>query len=201
MATGPDISPQDRALRRIRTLSRPLTVLISIALGLVLCFLTLEIAFLVFFRQFGSPAALLSFNEWGINLSIGSTGLQSPDRAMLSVANLTLGQRLTAAGLGALCAVCSAVVLIHLRGLFQLYSRGIVFSASNVARIRMFGLWLVVAAIVTNVSGRLFVWLMDAPVRGFANAALTIVFGAMIYVIGYVMELGREADLERKDFI
>ncbi len=201
MPIGRDLSQQDRALRHIRTLSRPLTLLISIALGLVLLFLTLEVLFLVFFHQVGSPYALVSFNEWGINLSIGGTEFHPPAPASLTVANLSLGQRLTAAGLGALCSGCTAVFLTHLRGLFALYSRGIVFSANNVARIKMFGLWLVVAAIVTNISGRLLVWLMGAPVHGFANAAITVIYGAMIYVIAHVMELGREADLERKDFI
>ena len=198
---GFDRSPQDRARGRIQTLSRPLKVLISIALGLAIVFLIGEVVFLLFFDQLGSPHAFLSFNEWGINLSIGGTNLHPLDPAVLAVASLTLGQRLTAAGLGALCSGCAAVVLTHLRGLFALYSRGIVFSDKNVARMKMFGLWLVVTAIVTNISGRLFVWLMGAPVHGFANAAMTVVYGAMIYVIAYVMELGREADLERKEFI
>jgi hypothetical protein len=198
---GQDKSQQDRALRRIQTLSRPLTVLISIALGLAVFFPIVEIVFLLFFHQLGSPHAFLSFNEWGVNLAIGGTSLRLQDPAILAVASLTLGQRLTAAGLGGLCSGCAAVVLTHLRGLFALYSRGIVFSANNVARIKMFGLWLVATAIVTNVSGRMFVWLIGAPVHGVTNAAMTVIYGAMIYVIAHVMELGREADLERKDFI
>ena len=198
---GLGLSPQDRALGRIRTLSRPLTVLISIALGMAILFLVVEILFLVFFHQLGSPHALLGFNEWGLNLSVGGTDFQPPDPASLTVANLSRGQRLSAAGLGALCSGCAAVVLAQLRGLFALYSRGIVFSADNVTRIKMFGLWLIVTAVVTNVSGRLFAWLLGAPVHAMANAALTLIFGAMIYVVGYVMELGRAADLERKDFI
>ena len=201
MAIAPELSPQERALRRIQLLSRPLKVLISIALGLAILFLVALVLFLVFFHQLGLPHALLSFNEWGVNLSVGGTDLHSLDPAMLPVATLTFGQRLTAAGLGALCSGCTAVVLTHLRGLFALYSRGIVFSAKNVARIKMFGLWLVVTAIVANLSGRLFTWLLGAPEHGIPNAAMTVIFGAMIYVIAYVMELGREADLERKDFI
>jgi hypothetical protein len=199
--TTPNATPQEQALGRIRALSRPLTVLISIGLGLALLFLVGEVLFLVFYPQLGAPHALLSFNEWGINLSIGAIDLHPQDPASLAVASLTLRQRLTAAGLGALCAGCTAVVLAQLRGLFALYGRGVVFSANNVARIKMFGLWLIITAIVTNIAGRLYVWLLDAPVHAFANAALTIIFGAMIYVIGYVMQLGREADLERQDFI
>jgi hypothetical protein len=200
MATGLEISPQERALRRIQMLSRALKVLISIALGLAILFLVFEVLFLLLFHQLGSPHAYLSFNESGVNLAVGSNPLfQGP--AFIPVANLAPGQRLTTAALGALCSGCTALVLIQLRALFALYSRGIVFSAKNVARLKMFGLWLVVTAIVTNVSGRLFVRLLGAPVHGSANAAMAVVFGAMIYVIAYVMELGREADLERKDFI
>jgi hypothetical protein len=202
MAIAPEISPQERALRRIQLLSRPLKALISIALGLAILVLVTLLLFLLLFRQLGSPHAFVSFNEWGVNLSVGgSTDLHSLNPAMLAVASLTLGQRLAAAGLGALCSGCTAVVLTHLRGLFALYSRGIVFSAKNIARIKMFGLWLVVTAIVANVAGRLFVRLLGAPELGTPNAAMAIIFGAMIYVIAYVMELGREADLERKDFI
>ena len=200
MTIALEISPQDRALRRIQILSRPLNVLLSIALGLAILFLLFEVLFLLCFPLLGSPHAFLSFNEWGVNLSIGAyPDLNDP--AFVPVANLAPGRRLIAAVLGAVCTGCTVLVLIQLRGLFVLYSRGIVFSAGNVARIKMFGLWLIVTAIVTNVAGRLFTRLLGAPEHGIPNAAMAVILGAMIYVIAYVMELGREADLERKDFI
>jgi hypothetical protein len=194
-----DFPSQVRALGRIRALSRPLTLLISIALGLSVVIPMAEVVVILFFHQFGSPRALVSFNEWGIGLSIGNINLQSG--ALIPLESLGFAQRLTAAGLAALCATCVGIALIHLRGLFVLYSRGTVFAADNIVRMKKFGLWLVVTGIVVNVSGRLFVQVMGTPVQGTANAAMAVVYGAMIYVIAYVMELGREADLERKEFL
>ncbi len=120
---------------------------------------------------------------------------------MIPLAGLSLEQRYEVAGLLALCASCNALALFQLRSLFALYYRGVVFAEDTIRRIKGFGLWLVLAAIAANAAGRLYMWVTHANVGGIANAALIVLLGAMIYVIAHVMELGREADLERKDFI
>ena len=199
MQNAIDLPRQVRALGRIRALSRPLTLLISIALGLSIVIPIAEILVILFFHQFGSPRASVSFNEWGVGLTIGNIELQN--EALIPLDSLAFGQRLAAAGLAALCATCAAIALTHLRALFALYSRGTVFATVNIVRMKKFGLWLAMTGIVVNVSGRLFVLAMGAPVQGTANAAMAVVYGAMIYVIAYVMQLGREADLERKEFL
>ena len=195
-----DSVPQVRALRRIRALSRPLTVLISIALGLSAIVAPLAFAALLGFPRFGSLHNFVSFTAVGVGVAFGKIGLQRYPGFIL-VDGLTTGERLLVAGLAVTCAACNVLALVQLRGLFALYSRGVVFSSGNITRIKKFGLWLAVTAIVANVAGRLFVRVLNVPLQGTANAALAVVVGAMIYVIGYVMELAREADLERQEFV
>jgi hypothetical protein len=187
-------------LQRIRRVSRPLTLLISIALALAVVVPVMQAGVLLLFDQIGSPAGYVSFSAWGPGLGIGDLRAPPPP-TLVPIASLTPYQRLVFSGLTLLCGTCTALVLFQLRALFALYSRGIVFGPENARRIKRFGLWLVASAIVVNLSGRIFTAVVHAPREGIANAALTVVYGAMIYVIAYVMELGREADLERRDFI
>ncbi len=194
-----DSLPQARALRRIRALSWPLLVLISIALGAFFIVATLEFVVLLGFTRFGSLRTFVSFGAWGVGVTIGDSPYRNP--GIIPVDGLTTGQRLIVAGLVAPCAVCSVLAFLQLRGLFALYSRGVVFSMDNVMRIKKYGFWLAVTAIVANVAGHVFVRVLNAPLEGVANAVLAVVVGAMIYVIGYVMQLAREADLERKEFV
>lgn len=190
---------QVQGLRRIRLLSRPLMVLISIALGAFVIVATLELVVLLGFPLLSSPHTFVSFGEWGVGVLVGDSPYRNA--GIIPVDGLTTAQRLIVAGLIAPCAACNVFALLQLRGLFALYSRGIVFSSGNITRIKRFGLWLAVTAIVVNFAGRLFVHVVNAPLQGTANAALAVVVGAMIYVIGYVMELAREADVERKEFV
>ncbi|HEV2703662.1 MAG TPA: hypothetical protein VGV09_18700 [Steroidobacteraceae bacterium] len=144
--------------------------------------------------------AYLSFTAFGVGLFAGpDMHFQSP--VSIPVDTLSLQQRYAAAGLAALCATCNALVLSHLYRLFGLYCRGVVFSQANILRIKGFAMWLVAAAVATNISGRLFVRVTGINAESTANAALAVIFGAMIYVIAHVMELARQADLERKDFV
>ena len=52
-----------------------------------------------------------------------------------------------------------------------------------------------------NVADRLFPMITGEPSHGFANAVMGVVYGGMIWVIARVMELGRQADQERREFI
>lgn len=193
-----DSLPQGRALRRIRALSRPITVLLAIAIGLSVV-PAAEIVVVLFFHRLDSPHAWVSFGAWGIALAIGGDPPRSP--ALIPLDSLAAGQRLLVAALGALCTTCQVLTLLQLRGLFALYSRGIVFAAGNVARMKKFGVWLAVAVIAANASDHVFARALHAPVTGVANVPVAVVYGAMIYVIAYVMELAREADLERQEFV
>lgn len=196
-----DISPQERALGRIRALSRPLSILITIALAIAVVVPAAQIVVILFFPDhLGSLRSDLSFEGWNVGLGLGPEP-HHPGDPRIALESLGLEQRCAVAALAALCTACSALALIQLRALFVLYASGVVFAPDNIRRLKLFGLWLVAAAIAGNVSGRVFMWVTHATVLTTANAALTVVIGAMLYVIARVMELGREADLERKDFI
>ncbi len=195
-----DSVPQLSALRRIRALSWPLMVLISIALGLAVLIAPLELVALLGFPRFGSLHNFVSFGGMGVGVVFGESSLQRYPGFIL-VETLTAGQRWLVAAIALACDACNILALLQLRSLFALYSRGIVLSTGNVARIKKFGLWVAVTAIVVNAAGRLFVRVLNTPVQGVANAALAVIIGAMIYVIGYVMEVAREAELERQEFV
>jgi Protein of unknown function (DUF2975) len=199
-----DPSAQAPALQRIRRVSQPIRILIAIALALAIVVPIFQIVVVLFFADhLGSMRAFVSFSAWGLGLNVADPDQQLHLRSLaeIPVGTLSVQQRCAVAGLAALCAACTALCLSHLYRLFGLYSRGIVFAENNVRRIKWFGIWLVAAAISANVSGRLFVWVTGGITESAANAALTVIFGAMIYVIAHVMELGREADLERKGFL
>jgi Protein of unknown function (DUF2975) len=200
MAMTHDSLPAPQALQRIRSMSRPLTVLLWIAFGLIILVQVPEIvAILFFFHHPDSLRAYVSFTDAGISLTIA--GPQTYEPALTPLDTIDFAHRAVLAACAALCAASCAMVLLQFRGLFSLYSRGIIFAQENAVRLKKAGVWFAVAAITINLSGRLFVRVVDVPRIGTSNAAMAIVCGAMIYVIARVMELGREADLERKEFI
>jgi hypothetical protein len=189
---------EDNALRQVRRFSRPFMVLLSIALGLVVLVQIPQIVAILFlFHRGDAWHAAVGSSANGIGLSIW--GESQPPGVALDT--LSFGQRSALALLAALCATCSGFALFHLRQLFALYSRGEVFSGDNIHHIKWFGPWLAAAGIMINVSGHLFPMITGQPSHGFSNAAMAVLYGAMIYVIGRVMELGRQADQERREFI
>jgi hypothetical protein len=220
MAISLDASAQpapSAKLQRIRRISRPLMLILTAVLAATIAFVLSQAGELVLFDQLGKPAAYVSFSAfWGPGLEMWQ--LDSPPATLVPVAALTPLQRLAHAGLILLDGANTALMLLNLRGLFALYSRGVVFARENARCMKGFGLWLVVGAVVTNLSGRIFTAVIHAPLEGisnavlsegaanaalsgFVNAAMSVVYGAMIYVIAHVLELGREAELERREFI
>ena len=187
----------DNALRPVRRLSQPFMILLTIALGLVVLVKGAEILVILFFQGGDAWHAAVSSSEGGIGFSIWSKG--QPPGVVLD--SLSFGQRSALALLAALCAAGSGLALFHLRQLFALYSKGVVFDRANVSHIKWFGLWLAGSGIMINVADRLFPVITGEPSHGFANAAMGVVYGAMTYVIARVMELGRQADQERREFI
>lgn len=198
-----DRSAQARALQRIRTVSKPIKILISITFAVTVVFPIFQIFVVLFLAHQLGSFAFVSLTSAGVGLNFfdADQQLHLQRLALVPLDTLSIQQRLTVVALIGLCAPCTALALNHLRGLFVLYSRGIVFAESNIRHFKRFGMWLVVAAIAVNVAGRLFVWTTHAPFSGTSNPALMVLLGAIIYVIAYVMQLGREADLERKDFL
>jgi hypothetical protein len=189
---------EQRALRRLQRLTHPFRSVLSFAFGLLALFQISLIAVLLFFHGSGVWHAALSYSASGINLSIFASPDDSSDVALESLA---FGQRAILALLAAICAMCGGFVIFHLRQLFALYSRGVVFTEGNIGHIKRFGLWLVVTAVAVNGSGRIFSIVTGQHAHKTANAAMALIYGGMIYVIARVMELGRQADEERNEFV
>jgi hypothetical protein len=200
MSTSADVTQTHAItrLQRIRRISRPLVLLITVALALLTVSL-LQAGVLLLYHQIGSPDAYVSFTPWGVGMTIGHLDATVP--ALVPVESLSVTQRLIVASLLLLSTTCAALMLLQIRRLFILYSRGVIFAEENAGRIKRFALWLVAHAVAVNVSARIFAAVVLAPPLGTSNAALILVLGAMIYVIGHVMDLGRDADLERREFI
>src|ERR1700722_18530962 len=188
----------ENALPQLRRLSHPFMILLSIAFTLLVLFQIFVIAMLLFFRGGDTWHGAVSFAASGINLSVFGSSTHSPD---VAIESLSFGQRAALALLAAVCGTCGGFVIFHLRQLFALYCRGVVFAEENIRHINRFGLWLGVAAVVINGSGRVFFVVTGQHPHDTANAAMALVYGGMIYVIARVMELGRHADEERKEFV
>ena len=200
MTHMPDESLSSPAFKRIRTLSRPIVILLSIALGLLLLVRLPQILAILFMFRGGDWHAWISSSQIGLGLEIAK-GTGPALSSGVALEALGIGQRVNLALLTAAGAACSGLMLFHLRQLFGLYSRGIVFARASARHLKRFALWLAASAIAVNVSGRLFEAITGARPDGIANAAMAVVLAAMIYVIASVMELAVEADEERKEFI
>lgn len=202
MSPMQDANLSASTLQRIRGLSRPVAILLSIALGLVLVVQTLEIAALLFgFHKGDDWQALASFSDTGFGLFVFQDSRPAQQLGTVAVETLDLNQRIGVAALAAICAGCAAMALLNLRRLFGLYSSGAVFSPQSGERMKRFALWLVLTALAINISGRAFVALTGAAATAPANVVMTVLCGAMVYVIARVMELACEADKERREFV
>lgn len=188
---------EDTVLRQVRQLSRPFMILLSIALGVFVLVQVGEIIAILFFHGGDAFHAAVGFSADGIGLSIWSKD-QPPGVALES---LSFGQRSALALLAAPCAASGVLALFHLRQLFALYSGGEVFAEGAIRHIKRFGLWLALSGILVNVADHLFPTITGHPAQGFANAVMAIVYGGMTWVVARVMELGRQADVERREFI
>lgn len=110
----------ETALPRLRRLSHPFVILLSIALGLLVLFQIFVVGMLFSFHGGDAWHGAVSFAASGINLSVFAGPVHSPDVALDS---LSFGQRAMLAFLAALCGTCGGFVIFHLRQLFALHYR------------------------------------------------------------------------------
>ena len=189
------------ALRRIRALSRPIVVLLSIALGLLLVVRVPQIlAVLFLFHGDGSWHGSVSFSEMGLGLFVYAGAYAAPVSGVM-VETLTFSQRAVLALLAASATAFTGLAIYHLRRLFLLYSNGSVFERASAHHLGRFALWLAATTVTLNISGRLYHWITAAHPSGVSNAALTVICSGMIYIVARVMALAAEADEERREFI
>ena len=115
----------------------------------------------------------------------------------------TFAQRLVGAFALTLLAAPAASIFFHLRGLFRLYARGVVFAAANARRIKHVGIGLLACALMPFLANRL-VWPAGAridPVWFHLDELQAATLGALLFVIADVMQFGREVEQERDGFV
>lgn len=203
-------TPEPGAIHhRIREISHPVVFLITIvliliaAVGLVIIVLLLS----------GSPALYAATEIRGPADSTGACigaatarvcslaahAVAGPD--LVPIAGLSSSQRGVLASALLLHTMCVFLWFLQLRQLFGLYCRGIIFATENAQRIKRFALWLIAITASSNVCGVVFAVTLNREFGVGIEWVNSLVEAGMIYVIGYVMQLGRAADLERKQFI
>lgn len=134
-----------------------------------------------------------------IDLSAPKEG--PPGSVLLS--SFSLPQRIGFALVVALRAVPIGLALFNLRALFRLYAGGIVFARENASHIKRMGIWLIVFSATPYVTHELSVpmgnnfddeWFHMEEVYA-------LVGGAVVYVVAQVMQVGREIEQERDEFV
>lgn len=96
------------------------------------------------------------------------------------------------------------VILVcwHLRGLFSLYARGIVFAQQNAAHLKRIGLWLVIWP-VAKLGANIVFRLAGGTDKAWAQSIFlySLILGLIVFAIAQVMEFGREIEQEKDSFI
>lgn len=112
-------------------------------------------------------------------------------------------QRLAQVPVGLLHAVPIVLLFWNLRRLFGLYAKGIVFAPENARSLKHVGAALIVIAIAPWLGHTVLDSVHLAVDKAWAHASSLqeLVLGAVVYVIAQVMQLGREIEEERSQFV
>jgi len=119
------------------------------------------------------------------------------------LADLTLPYRLGMLFAGVTQFGPAVMIMYHLRGLFRLYARGIVFAQENARAFKRMGQWLIVYAVTPFLSVKLLT-LLDLVIdkAWFHNTEIySLGLGIVLFIIAEVMEAGREIEQERDEFV
>ncbi len=95
------------------------------------------------------------------------------------------------------------LVFWHLRALFRLYGQGVVFDQKNSLHIQKVGLWLIAAAL-TPFACHLLLTVTGQEIdhRWFhMDEVQELVLGGLVFVIAQVMQVGREIEEDRSQFV
>jgi hypothetical protein len=90
----------------------------------------------------------------------------------------------------------------HLRGLFGLYARGVVFARQNAEHLKRVGLWLIVWPVAKFGANMLF-QLAGGTDKAWAQMVFVyaLILGLIVFVIAQVMAFGHEIEQEKDSFI
>jgi hypothetical protein len=144
----------------------------------------------------------------GHHVTIGRAGMMlnfgpaSPS-GYVPVGSLPLSQRIAHMAMGVVVFTPGLMILWNLRQLFRIYGQGVVFSETNARRIKSIGLWLAANAIAPLISVSMLSALhMVVDHAWFHGDTLPqLVLGGVVYVIAQVMEVGRQIEEEREQYV
>jgi hypothetical protein len=184
--------------RRLLLLSRGLSVLFTLIFALI----ALEIAAgIVLCLFFGSHILM---GAHGLSLGFGPGGgapKAAPGEVRMS--DLPFATRLAGAAGWIIVSTPLLFLFHHLRRLFGLYARGIVFAAENAAHIQRIGVWLIVYPFANYVCNALF-WLAGGADRAewfHFEQVQAFVLGLIVVAIAQVMAFGHDIEQEKDSFI
>lgn len=191
--------PHAPALHRMRLVSRGLEILflvLAVGFGLIAA-----VAILDFIVPYAPR--LISLGPGGGLLTIGPDQAHPLPPHYVTVGAMPVTQRLAHVPVGLLHAVPTVVLFWSLRRLFGLYARGVVFAPDNARSLKHVGAALIVIAIAPwlghTVLSSLHLAIDQAWMHG--SSIQELILGAIVYVIAQVMQLGRELEEERSQFV
>ncbi len=184
-------APETPAQRRVRLGSRALAWLFTGLLTLSSAILVTALVTMLFYK--------------GELVRIGPDNCYIGEGPPNSVAfgSLPLPHRLIYGLVGIVRATSIIMLFWSARGLFRLYARGRVFAPANAAQFRRIGVWLCAYALSPFVC-HLFLAATGYEIdRNWAHMASVqaFVLGLLVFVIGQVMQVGREIEEDREAFV
>lgn len=193
----PTAAPASAALltpRSLKPLSRGLALLFAVMIGFSLFWVVGAFVVIFFFSSHvlvGAEGANVAF-----------PGVPRDISGMIRFSSQPFITHL--AGFVNICVSTVPVILIcwHLRALFNLYARGIVFARENAAHLKRVGLWLVIWPISKFAANALF-QLAGGTDKAWAQMIFVyaLILGLIVFVIAQVMEFGREIEQEKDSFV
>ncbi len=190
-----DAASQAPAYRRIRWASRALSIL-----------------FMVILAGYAAFAWMLGLGFFipglGRHVGIGPEGMLvafGPPLAhpYVAVNTLPLVQRLAHVAAGVLVFGPKLAIFWSLGRLFGLYGQGVVFARANAHHIKWIGIWLAADAAAPFAVHLILNALHMAIDQRWAHLASLqeLVLGGVVWVIAQVMEVGREIEEDRGQFV
>jgi hypothetical protein len=187
----PPAPPETLPQRRIRIASRGLAILFTVLLGASVLIFAIGLGAIIFYK--------------GQYLRIGPDGCYIGGGPVNSVAfgSLPLPHRLIYVAVGVVRYAPVLMLFWYLRALFGFYAGGQVFSRGAGVTFSRIGGWLCAYAVspllchlVLSSTGYEVdkVWLHMASVQAF-------ILGLLVFVIGQVMQVGREIQEDREGFV
>jgi len=155
----------------------------------------------------GVVAVLVILFYRGDQVQIGATSawigtLPAPE-GFVTFASLPPVQRLAYAAVALVRAAPSVLLFWRLRELFRGYERGAVFARETIVHIRWAGVWLIADALAPFICHLALSTAGLEIDRGWAHvlSLQELVLGGVVFVVAQVMQLGREIEQEREQFV